>query len=161
MAFEEADIVLKNCMILPMNNLKVVKKGLIAVKDGKISYVGDIIDAPKIKAENTLEGHGKLAMPGLINCHTHLAMTLFRGLAEDKTLEKWLSDTIWPLEAKLTSKDVYAGALLGCLEMVKNGVTCFADMYFFEHKVAEAVEKAGLCRWAGYYVFGTTHSFYL
>ncbi|MDH5448509.1 MAG: amidohydrolase [Candidatus Bathyarchaeota archaeon] len=144
MVFEEADIVIRNCMILPMNNLKAVTKGLIAVKDGAISYMGETNDAPKIKAENILEGRGKLAMPGLINCHTHLAMTLFRGLAEDATLEKWLSESIWPLEAKLTSKDVYAGALLGCLEMVKNGVTCFADMYFFEHKVAEAVEKAGL-----------------
>ena len=144
MGFEEADITIKNCMILPINNLKVVKKGLIAVKDRNISYVGDAANAPKIKSENTLEGNGKLAIPGLINCHTHLAMTLFRGLAEDITLEKWLSDTIWPLEAKLTSKDVYAGSLLGCLEMVKNGVTCFSDMYFFEHKVAEAVEMAGL-----------------
>jgi len=144
MVFEEADLVIRNCMILPMSKSGIVEKGLIAVRDGVISYVGDAADAPKIKAENMLEGHGKLAMPGLVNCHTHLAMTLFRGLAEDITLEKWLNEAIWPLETKLKPQDVYAGSLLGCLEMVKNGVTCFADMYFFESKVAEAVERAGL-----------------
>ena len=144
MVFEEADLVIKNCMILPMSNLGIVEKGLITVKEGAISYVGEVADAPKIKAENVLEARGKLAMPGLINCHTHLAMTLFRGLAEDITLEKWLNDVIWPLEAKLKPKDVYAGTLLGCLEMVKGGVTCFADMYFFEAKVAEAVKRVGL-----------------
>ncbi len=140
----EADLVIRNCMILPMNSLTVIKRGLIAAKDGAISYVGDIADAPGMKAQKVLDGHRKLALPGLVNCHTHLAMTLFRGLAEDMRLDKWLGDVIWPLEAKLKPGDVYAGALLGCLEMVKNGITCFADMYFSEPEVAEAVDKAGL-----------------
>lgn len=140
----EADLAIWNCMILPMDRLEVIKEGVIAVKDGVISYVGKVAEAPKIDAEKVFEGRGKVAMPGLINCHTHVAMPLFRGLAEDVALEKWLSEFIWPLEAKLRPQDVYAGALLGCLEMIKNGVTCFADMYFFESKVAEAVEKAGL-----------------
>ena len=144
MRSEEVDLIIKNCAILPMSRLGMVKEGLIAVKDGAVSYVGDAVSAPELRAENVLEGKGKLAMPGLINCHTHLAMTLFRGLAEDATLKTWLSETIWPLEAKLRPQDVYAGSLLGCLEMIRNGVTCFADMYFYEHKVAEAVEKAGL-----------------
>jgi 5-methylthioadenosine/S-adenosylhomocysteine deaminase len=144
MVFKEADIVIRRCMILSMSNNGVIDEGLIAVKDGTISFVGDMADAPKFEAEKVLEGSGKLVMPGLINCHTHLGMTLFRGLAEDATLEKWLEEAIWPLEAKLRPQDVYAGALLGCLEMIKNGITCFADMYFFESKVAEAVEKAGL-----------------
>ncbi|MGQ9461288.1 MAG: amidohydrolase, partial [Candidatus Bathyarchaeaceae archaeon] len=74
----------------------------------------------------------------------HLAMTLFRGIAEDQPLQKWLKQTIWPLEAKLKPSDVYDGALLGCLEMIKSGTTTFADMYFHEDQVAKAVEKAGL-----------------
>ncbi len=85
-----------------------------------------------------------MAAPGLVNCHTHLPMTIFRGVAEDQELGKWLSDTIWPLEAKLKPGDVYDGALLGCLEMIKSGTTCFADMYFHEDMVAKAVERAGL-----------------
>lgn len=144
MIFEEADLVIKNCMILPMNNRGIIPEGAIAVKGGKISYAGDSGNAHNIKAEKVLEGYEKVALPGLVNCHTHLAMTLFRGLAEESTINRWLEETIWPLEAKLRPEDVYVGSLLGCLEMIKNGVTCFADMYFFESKVAEAVEKAGI-----------------
>ena len=141
---EKVDLVIKNCMILPMTDLGAIENGLIAARDGAITYVGRAAGAPRIKAEETIEGHGKIAMPGLINCHTHATMTLFRGLAEDTALDKWLKEVIWPLEAKLTPGDVYLGVLLGCLEMMKNGVTCFADMYFFEPQVAKAVEKAGL-----------------
>ncbi|MEM3578575.1 MAG: amidohydrolase, partial [Candidatus Bathyarchaeia archaeon] len=74
----------------------------------------------------------------------HAPMTLLRGIAEDKPLEKWLKETIWPLEAKLKPQDIYVGALLGCLEMIKSGTTCFADMYFHEEMVAKAVEESGL-----------------
>jgi len=141
---EEADILIHGCVILPMVSGKVVREGIIAIKNDKISYVGKKSKAPKIRAEKTIDGHGKVAMPGLINCHTHLAMTLFRGIAEDQPLEKWLKQTIWPLEAKLKPRDVYDGALLGCLEMIRGGTTTFADMYFHEDHVAKAVEKAGL-----------------
>jgi len=127
-----------------MDDRGVIKEGLIAIKNGKISYAGREAKAPPIQAEKTINGRGKVATSGLINCHTHLAMTLFRGIAEDKPLEKWLKETIWPLEAKLKPRDVYDGALLGCLEMIKSGTTTFADMYFHEDQVAKAVEKAGL-----------------
>lgn len=122
----------------------VVEKGLIAIENDVIAYVGKEADAPSIRAEETIEGHGKVAMPGLVNCHTHLPMTIFRGVAEDQELGRWLRETIWPLEAKLRPGDVYDGALLGCLEMIKSGTTCFADMYFHEDMVARAVERAGL-----------------
>ncbi|MFP3985900.1 MAG: amidohydrolase family protein [Candidatus Bathyarchaeia archaeon] len=144
MTFEEADLIIKDCLVLPITPPNLIKEGLIAVKGGVISYVGNVADAPKIKAEKMLEAHGKLAMPGLVNCHTHLAMTLFRGLAEDLPLDKWLRERIWPREAKLKAQDVYVGALLGCLEQIKNGITCFADMYFYMSEVAQAVKKAGL-----------------
>ena len=140
----EVDILIRGCTILPMDDGKIIERGLIAVKDGEILYVGKEAGAPRIRAANVIDGRAKVALPGLINCHTHLPMTIFRGVAEDQELGRWLSETIWPLEAKLKPKDVYDGALLGCLEMIKSGTTCFADMYFYEERVVKAVEKVGL-----------------
>jgi len=141
---EEADILIRECTLLPMDDRGIIKEGLIAIEDETITYAGKEAKAPRMKAEKVIDGRGKVAMPGLVNCHTHLAMTLFRGIAEDQPLQKWLKQTIWPLEAKLKPRDVYDGALLGCLEMIKSGTTSFADMYFNEDQVAKAVEKAGL-----------------
>ncbi|MGB9671621.1 MAG: amidohydrolase [Candidatus Bathyarchaeales archaeon] len=141
---EKADILISNCIILPMDSKRVIENGALAIKDGKITFVGKSSNANGIKAETLIDGHGKVALPGLINCHTHVPMTLFRGLAEDQPLEKWLKETIWTLEAKLKPEDVYVGALLGCLEMIKSGTTCFADMYFYEDMVARAVAESGL-----------------
>jgi len=122
----------------------VIEDGAIAVKDGEIVFVGKRDSTVGISADEKINAKGKVALPGLINCHTHVAMTLFRGLAEDKPLDVWLRDTIWPLEARLKRDDVYIGALLGCLEMLKSGTTCFADMYFYEDAVARAVSESGL-----------------
>jgi len=141
---EEVDILIRECTLLPIDGRGIIKEGLIAIKDGTITYAGKEAKAPQMRAEKGIEGRGKVAMPGLVNCHTHLAMTLFRGIAEDQPLQKWLKQTIWPLEAKLKPSDVYDGALLGCLEMIKSGTTTFADMYFHEDQVAKTVEKAGL-----------------
>jgi len=140
----EADILIRDCTILPMNGREIIERGFIAIKGDRISHIGRASGAQKIKAEKVMEGRGRVAIPGLVNCHTHVAMTLFRGIGEDQDLNKWLNKTIWPLEAKLKPGDVYDGALLGCLEMIKSGTTCFADMYFIEDMVAKAVEKAGL-----------------
>ncbi|PMB74752.1 N-ethylammeline chlorohydrolase [Candidatus Bathyarchaeota archaeon] len=127
-----------------MDNKRAIENGALAIRDGKITFVGKSSCASGVKAETYVDGRGKVALPGLINAHTHVPMTLFRGLAEDQPLEKWLKETIWPLEAKLKPDDVYAGALLGCLEMIKSGTTCFADMYFHENMVAKAVAESGL-----------------
>ncbi len=144
-SLREADILIYNCTILPMNGKNtIIKNGSIATEKDRIIYVGREAKAPKIKAEIIIDGKSKVATPGLINCHTHLPMTLFRGIAEDQPLTTWLTQTIWPLEAKLTPNDIYQGALLGCLENIKNGTTTFADMYFHEERIAKAVEKAGL-----------------
>lgn len=140
----EADILIENCTILPMDGRDIVEAGLIATKKNIITYSGPKRKAPLITAEKTIDASGMVATPGLINCHTHLAMTLFRGVAEDQPLETWLTKTIWPLEAKLKPQDIYYGSLLGCLEMIKSGTTCFADMYFHEETVAKAVQEAGL-----------------
>lgn len=87
---------------------------------------------------------GKVLIPGLINTHTHLSMTLFRGYADDLELAEWLEKKIWPLEARLDGEACYRGALLGSLEMTRTGTTCFVDMYFHMEDVARAVAKAGL-----------------
>lgn len=141
---EKADILIYGCTILPMNGKRLIEDGALAIKNGKIIFVGKRASANKIQAETKIDAKKKIAMPGLINCHTHVPMTLFRGIAEDQPLKTWLKKTIWPLEAKLKSDDIHVGALLGCLEMIKNGTTCFADMYFHEDMAAKAVEKSGL-----------------
>ena len=127
-----------------MNKRIPIKDGAVATKDGKITFVGRNAFATNIQAEKKINAKGKAALPGLINCHTHVPMTLFRGIAEDQPLDVWLKKAIWPLEAKLRSEDIYTGALLGCLEMIKSGTTCFADMYFHEDVIAKAVEKSGM-----------------
>jgi 5-methylthioadenosine/S-adenosylhomocysteine deaminase len=83
-------------------------------------------------------------MPGLVNAHTHAAMTLFRGLADDKPLDRWLREDIWPVEAHLDAAAVGAGTELAMVEMIRSGTTCFADMYFFMPTVAEVVERYGM-----------------
>jgi len=83
-------------------------------------------------------------MPGLVNAHTHVAMTLLRGHADDKPLESWLREDIWPVEAALEPEDIEAGAALGALEMIKSGTTAFADMYFEIDRTADVVDRAGL-----------------
>jgi len=141
---EKADILVYGCMILPMNGKGFIEDGALIIKDGKIIFVGKSASATNVEADITINAKGKVALPGLINCHTHVPMTLFRGIAEDQPLDVWLKETIWPLEAKLRQEDVYVGALLGCLEMIKSGTTCFADMYFHEDMVAKAVDESGL-----------------
>jgi len=141
---EKVDLLIQGCLILPLSSRDIIKDGYIAIKNGEIVSLGKRVSADNMIAERVIDGRGKVAMPGLINCHAHVAMTLLRGIAEDKPLEKWLKEAIWPLEARLTPEDIYAGALLGCLEMIKSGTTCFADMYFHEEAVARAIEKSGL-----------------
>src|SRR5262249_45184080 len=84
-------------------------------------------------------------IPGLINLHTHAAMTLMRGMADDRPLMEWLQDRIWPVETRLVSADfVRDGTLLACAEMLRGGVTCFSDMYFFPEATAQAALAAGM-----------------
>ena len=106
---------------------------------GEILGVGDV--GP---GDDELDASGGLVIPGLVNAHTHVAMTLFRGYADDKALDAWLREDIWPLEAQLEAEDVRAGAELGLVEMIKSGTTSFADMYFFMPEVVEAVDRAGM-----------------
>ncbi|HVN95601.1 MAG TPA: amidohydrolase [Syntrophorhabdaceae bacterium] len=96
------------------------------------------------RADKVINGRNKAALPSLINGHTHAAMTLFRGYADDMPLKRWLEEKIWPLEAKLTEEDVYWGAKLACLEMIKNGITSFNDMYWHWEATAQAACDMGI-----------------
>jgi len=137
-----ADILIKDGHIVTMDpRRRVIKGGSVAIEGNKIVYVGR---DPGEKADIVIDARGKIVLPGLINAHTHLSMTLLRGIADDMPLMEWLNTKIWPIEKNLTPEDCYVGALLGCLEMIKSGTTCFADQYFYMDRVAEAVEKSGI-----------------
>ena len=108
---------------------------------------GDIaaIDDPgTLAGDDELDASGGLVVPGLVNAHTHVAMTLLRGYADDKPLDAWLQEDIWPVEAELTPEDVRVGAELGLVEMIRSGTTALSDMYFHVDEIAEAVEQAGM-----------------
>ncbi|GLI46757.1 amidohydrolase family protein [Methanoculleus bourgensis] len=112
-------------------------------EEGMIADIGK--DARKtIDADIIIDGSDRVAIPGLVNTHTHAAMTLLRGYADDMPLAEWLSEKIWPLEAHLSGDDVYAGTKLACLEMIKSGTVAFNDMYFFMERAADAVDEMGL-----------------
>jgi 5-methylthioadenosine/S-adenosylhomocysteine deaminase len=119
--------------------------GGIAIRDGKIEATGpsDKIESA-FESSETLDISGCVALPGLINAHTHAAMTLFRGLADDLPLMDWLQEHIFPAERMLNEEWVYWGTMLACAEMILSGTTAFCDMYLFEHKVAEAAKRAGM-----------------
>jgi 5-methylthioadenosine/S-adenosylhomocysteine deaminase len=114
----------------------------ILIEDGRISNIG--FGFKEEGGEETIDGRKKLAIPGLINCHTHLAMTLLRGYADDMELMPWLQEKIWPLEARLTEEDIRWGVKLGCLEQIRFGITCYNDMYYHPDVTAQATKEMGL-----------------
>ncbi|MDD3042370.1 MAG: amidohydrolase family protein [Methanosarcinaceae archaeon] len=137
-----ADIIIKNAYVLTMDpEAGDLKNGTVVIEDGKITEIGE---KTAETAETVIDAKGSVVMPGLVNTHTHAAMTLFRGYADDLQLSEWLQEHIWPAEAQLRAADVYSGTLLACLEMIKSGTTSFADMYFFMDETAKAVEASGL-----------------
>ncbi|OUJ18489.1 Cytosine deaminase related metal-dependent hydrolase [Methanonatronarchaeum thermophilum] len=138
----EVDLILEDGVIVPVT--EGTFRGSIAIDDGEIVGVGENQEILNRFKGDRLDLDGSIVIPGLINTHTHLAMTLLRGVADDLPLDTWLEDYIWPLEGRLQSRHVYAGSLLGCLEMIKNGITFFADMYVEQNMVAKAVEETGL-----------------
>lgn len=107
-------------------------------------YIKQIGPALSVTADTEIDGRRKAVIPGFVNTHTHAAMTLFRGFGDDMPLMPWLEEKIWPNEAKLTKEDVYWGAKLACLEMIKSGTTTFFDMYHKFHATAEAAEEMGI-----------------
>lgn len=134
---ETKSILIDNVTILGSK----IKKGSVLVENDKII---EITDKGQKDADEIINGEKKVLMPGLVNTHTHLSMSLLRGLADDLPLDIWLNDHIWPVEANLNGEYCYAGALLACIEMIKSGTTTFNDMYFFMDDVAKAVDETGL-----------------
>jgi 5-methylthioadenosine/S-adenosylhomocysteine deaminase len=136
-------LLIKNALILPMTAEEaVLTQGDILVEGDRLLSVGPAV--PESAADRILDGTGKLAMPGLVNCHNHAAMTFFRAYSDDLRLWDWLRDRIWPAEARMAGEDIYWGTLLACAEMIKSGTTAFADMYVFMDHAARAVEEAGI-----------------
>lgn len=117
------------------------KRADVVIDEGKLVRVGE---AKGISADEVIDGSGRLVMPAFVNTHTHLAMTLFRGYADDLPLDVWLGEHIWPIEANLRASHVRAGALMGALELIRSGVGAFCDMYFFMDEVARVIEESGL-----------------
>ena len=149
------DILIKNCIVLPMDGREGDKyfEGSIGVRGSRIAFVADRAGSEEACAAfisgsdgamKVIDGRGKLAMPGLVNIHGHVSMTLMRGYADDIPLMSWLNDHIWPFEAGMTGDDVRAGAELGIVEMLLGGTTTFVDMYWQEIEVAEAVKSSGI-----------------
>jgi 5-methylthioadenosine/S-adenosylhomocysteine deaminase len=138
------DLLLTNGLILTMDRqFTIHRAGAVAVAGDAIVAVGP--DALTYRAAETIDCGGRVIMPGLVNAHTHVPMTLLRGLADDLRLDVWLMGYMMPVERAFVSPDfVRLGTQLGCAEMIRSGVTCFADMYYFEDAIAEATAAAGM-----------------
>ena len=138
------DMLIKNGTILTMDMKNtIIKDGVLGVKGDTISYMGSG-DGNELRAGKIIDAMGGLILPGLINGHTHAAMTLFRGLADDLPLMEWLNNYIFPAESRMDGDFVYSGTLLACAEMIMSGTTTFCDMYLFEDEVARAAKEAGM-----------------
>ncbi len=143
------DLLLTNATVLMMDErFTVHRQSGVAIVGDSVAAVGP--DALAMTAAETIDCGGHVIMPGLINAHTHAAMTLLRGLADDLRLDVWLMGYMMPVEREFVSPAfVRLGTQLGCAEMIRSGITCFADMYYFEDAVAEAAADAGMRAFCG------------
>lgn len=136
-------LLIKNIDVLSMNgNEEIIKNTNIYIDGSNIKHIGEIREDFEIT--RIIDGKNKLAMPGLVNGHTHIGMSLLRNFADDLPLHDWLTKKIWPTETNLTGEDVYWGSLLSMVEMIESGTTAFCDMYFFMEEVAKGLEKSGM-----------------
>lgn len=133
-----SSILIKNAYIVSM--VSPISKADVLIEEGRIKEIG-IIDR---EADKVIDASGKVIMPGLVNTHTHVAMSVFRGYSDELELMEWLSKKMWPIEDKMVAEDVYYASLLSMIEMVKSGTTTFNDQYFFEEETARAADKVGM-----------------
>lgn len=137
-------ILIKNARVVTQNESREIVNSDILIEDNRIAEIGKNI-SERINADEVIDGNGKIAIPGLINTHTHIAMVLLRGYGEDLSLQDWLQKKIWPAEAKLKCDDVKAGSLLGMIESIRSGVTALNEMYIYHvEETAYAAEQAGI-----------------
>jgi 5-methylthioadenosine/S-adenosylhomocysteine deaminase len=142
-------LLIRGATIVTVNDEhEVIPDGELLIDKGLITSVGRASDPPvgwrAAKADRIIDAPGKVVLPGLVNAHNHAAMSLLRGYADDLPLMQWLQERVWPVESRLVAEDVFWGTALAVVEMVRGGVTTFADMYFFMDKVAEVVKKVGV-----------------
>jgi 5-methylthioadenosine/S-adenosylhomocysteine deaminase len=139
----EADLIIKNGMVMTLDDkFTLYDQADVAVKGTKIV---DLAPQTKYTAKRTLDAAGKLVMPGLINAHTHSAMVMMRGLADDMPLDIWWKKFIFPIEHKLlTPEFIEIGTALAAIEMIKSGTTCFSDMYYFQAAAAPVYKRIGI-----------------
>ncbi len=143
----KADIILTNGTIITMNqDYDIIQDGIVVINDSEIVALGNRSELEgQYQADEIIDCTGQYIMPGLINAHTHVPMTLLRAMADDLRLDVWLMGYIMPVEREFVSPEfVKLGTTLACAEMIKGGVTAFADMYYFESDIAEATAAAGL-----------------
>jgi len=146
-AVPPADLVVRNGTVVTVDaGRRVIAHGAVAVDGGRIVAVGTEAEVDgQFRAREVLDAAGGIVMPGLVNAHTHAAMVLFRGVADDLKLMEWLQRYIFPAEKiNVTAEFVRAGTRLAALEMIRSGTTTFVDMYYFEDQVAEVCKEAGL-----------------
>ena len=137
------NIWIKNATILTMDDSRLVMEDAnLYIKGKEIYGLGEELEG--FEADKVIDARGKLVMPGLINAHTHIAMSIFRNYGNDVSLESWLNDYIWPAESGLKAEDVRIGSLLSIAEMIETGTTTFVDMYYFMDEVAKASKEMGI-----------------
>jgi 5-methylthioadenosine/S-adenosylhomocysteine deaminase len=141
------DLIIRGGTVVTMDgSRRVIENSGVAIKGGRIVAVDDTADIDrKYAAREVINATGKVVIPGLINGHTHVPMTLFRGIADDLDLQDWLTKYIFPAEAKNVTEDfVRVGTRLGLAEMIRSGTTTYCDMYYFEDAIADETFKAGM-----------------
>jgi 5-methylthioadenosine/S-adenosylhomocysteine deaminase len=144
---KEATTIITNGIIVTVDSIGTIfPNGSVVINGDEIVAIGTSAEIAKIYySDNIVDAKGKIVMPGLINCHTHLSMTLFRGIADDLELKDWLEKYIFPAEAEfMNAENVEIGSQLAMIEMIHTGTTTFNDMYFYEDKVAEVAKKIGM-----------------
>lgn len=144
---KKANCIFTNALVLTMNSsLNHFHDGAVVVEEDSIAAIGQTSEILKsYTSEEIVDCNGNILMPGFVNCHTHLPMNMLRGLADDLRLDVWLQGYVWPVEHEfVTPEFVRLGTQIACTELIRSGVTCFADMYFFEDTVAEVAAEFGL-----------------
>ena len=142
----QSDVLITGGTLITMDGThRIIENGAIAVRGGEIVQIGTAAELRGIRARQTINAKGKVIIPGLVNAHTHIPMSLFRGIADDLDLNEWLTKYIFPAEAKNVDEAfVRAGTRLGLAEMIRGGTTTYCDMYYFEDAVADETKRAGV-----------------
>ncbi len=147
-------MILKNISILSFSSLSVRRNADVYIRNGKIEKILDTAPHPPV-SDSIIDGKGMYVLPGLTNNHSHTAMTLLRGVAEDVTVDDWFNKFVWIYERSLTPRDVYVGTLLGAAEMLLSGVTAVADHYFNMEQAFDAYNLSGMRANLAWAVFGS------